>query len=125
MTRLRVLDVIRIHDEDIKPPGPKFIVCVEPVLGLFLRINSDGWRDGSIAIGHAGHATFLRHDSFIECGSPLDPDSFIIERALLDGGIRGRVDQSLAQPICNAVMSNSALARRDKLAICRALGCGV
>lgn len=123
MTALRVLDVIRIHDEDIRPPGPKFVICVEPALGLFLRINSDGWRDGSVAIDVARHSAFLRHDSFIECSSPLDPDSYIIERALRASGVLGRVDLGLAQAICDAVMQNAAIARRDKVAICRALGC--
>lgn len=125
MTVLRALDVIRIHDEDIRPPGPKFVVCVEPALGLFLRINSDGWRDGSVAIDVARHSAFLRHDSFIECSSPLDPDSFILDRALRATGVLGRVHQSLAQPICDAVMQNAAIARRDKVAICRAIGCNV
>ncbi len=123
MIRLRVLDVIRIRDEHIKPPGPKFIVCVEPDKGLFLRINSDGWRDGSVSIAVAAHSAFLRHDSYIECGELLEPDSFIIERALADGGIRGRIDTAMARAICDALMRTGAIARRDRMAICRALGC--
>ena len=122
MIRLRALDVIRIHDDHIRPPGPKFIVCVEPDLGLFLRINSDGWRDGSVAISFAAHSAFLRHNSYIECGELLEPDSYIIGQALADGGIWGRIDAGVAPEIRDAIMRSGSLARRDRIAICRALG---
>lgn len=124
MTILRPLDVIRIHDELIKPPGPKFVICVEPLLGLFLRINTDGWRDGSVSISCSKH-TFLKHDSFIECGDPLDPDSFIVDDAVERYGILGRLDPALVPDICKAVMAAATINRKDRLAICSALGCSV
>lgn len=122
MTILHVLEVIRIQDEWIKPPGPKFLICVEPTIPLFLRINSDGWRSGSVLIPCAGHKAFLKHDSFIECGDPIDPDSFIVEDAIRKHGILGSVDPALAQAIAQGVMNTATIARKDKVAICIALG---
>ena len=113
--------MIRIHDEHIKPPGPKWVVCVEPDLGFFLRINSEGWRDGSVEIVRLPHHDFLQYDSFIECGDPLELDGYVVEHALADKGIVGRIDPSLAPDIGAAVQSCSLIARADKLAIQQAL----
>lgn len=122
MTILRVLDVIKIRDEWIKPPAPKFVVCIEPLIPLFVRINSADYHDGSVSIPLEGHRTFLKYDSFIECSAPLSPDDFIIHAALEKHGIVGRVDPVLSPDIAAAVLAKATISRNDKLAICRALG---
>lgn len=119
---IKPLEVIWIHDELIKPPGPKMVVCVEPEIGLYLRINSDGWRDGSLKIEKGAHK-FLDHDSYIECGDPFDLDDYIVLEALKKSGVIGNVDSALAEQICEAVRNCSLIARADKNAICTALGC--
>jgi hypothetical protein len=119
---IKVLDVIWIEDNQIKPPGPKMVVCVEPFLGIFLRINSDGWRDGSIAILKKENA-FLKHDSYVECGDPFELDEYVQGQALKANGIIGKLDKSIAQEICKAVRACSLITRADKNEICAALGC--
>ncbi|RJF89076.1 hypothetical protein D3874_20595 [Oleomonas cavernae] len=108
---VRALEVIWIYDEKIDPANWKMAICVEPSLGIYLRINSDGWRDGSIPILQADYPSFLKHDSFIECGQPFELDDYVIEHGLA------------AQGICDAIQKSSTIRRGDKAAIYKALGC--
>lgn len=118
---IQTLDVIWIKDDRIKPPGPKMVVCVEPFLGLFLRINSAGWRNGSVSIPRNNDHAFLKHDSYIECGDPFELDDFIINEALSPDGPIGRVSPRLANEISDAVRRCALISRNDKNAICTAL----
>lgn len=96
---MRPLDVLWISDEEIKPPGPKMVVCVEPTLGFYFRINSHSdWQPCVPIIKEPDH-TFLRWDSFIEC-TILDPDDYIINQAIEKGGMIGRVSLD----VCNALI---------------------
>ena len=62
---VRLMEVVWIHDDFIKPPGPKMVVCVEPTLGLFYRINTqDKWQIG-VLLEQASNS-FLDHDSYID-----------------------------------------------------------
>lgn len=114
--------MIWIRDEEIKPPGPKRVVCVEPFLGIFFRINSGSDHDGSVEILLTDHP-FLKWDSYVECGDPLELDEYTINMALNQSGIIGRIHPKYAEKICAAVRACGILSRADRNAICKALGC--
>jgi len=118
---VNTLDVIRISDEQIKPPGPKWVVCVEPTIGIFLHINSDGWRDGSISISQEDHNKFLRWDSHIECGASLDLDEYTIRKAIEGKKFIPKIHHKHAREICQAVLDSKNYSPKDKRAICEAL----
>lgn len=115
---LNALDVIRIHDDLISPPGPKMVVCVEALLGYFFRINSRGHRPGSLLLKKAGAHEFLDHDSHLECGGPLELDDYIIDESLRrHGGTIGCVSPTLIPAILQAMDANGELSPKDKAAI--------
>jgi hypothetical protein len=80
------LDVIWIWDGFIKPPGPKMVVCIEPSLGFFYRINSEGKWQFPVPLRNVDHP-FLKHDSFIECGEPFELDDYLIDESVRRNGI--------------------------------------
>ena len=91
------LDVIWIHDDLIAPPGPKMVVCVEPFMPFYFRINSnDNWRP-CVPITR-------------------DFDDYIIKQALRNGGVIGKVSGSLCQPLIDA-LGYATGSRRDLNAI--------
>lgn len=91
------------------------VVCVEPYLGFFFRINShDNW-EPCVSIMKEPHHQFLQWDSFIEC-SILDPDDYIINRALAVTGVIGRVSNTLCAPLIDA-LGYARGSRNDKNAI--------
>ena len=109
------LDVIWIHDDLIAPPGPKMVVCVEPFMPFYFRINSnDNWRP-CVPITRDPDHPFLKWDSFIEC-TILDFDDYIIKQALRNGGVIGKVSGSLCQPLIDA-LGYATGSRRDLNAI--------
>jgi hypothetical protein len=109
------LEVTWIADKEIEPPGPKMIVCVEPFLGFYFRINShDNW-EPCVAILKEPDHRFLRWDSFIEC-TILDLDDYIIMQALKKSGVIGRVSTRLCDPLINALASMQG-SRQDRNAI--------
>ena len=109
------LDVIWIHDDLIEPPGPKMVVCVEPLMGFYFRINSnDNW-EPCVPIARSPDHLFLKWDSFIQC-TILDFDDYIIKQAMKDRGVIGRVSRSLCQPLIDA-LSYAYGSRRDLNAI--------
>jgi hypothetical protein len=78
------------------------VVCVNRPLGLFYRINTkDHWRPAVALKKTLTENTFLEHDSFLECGDPLDLDDYVIEEAIRKNGVVGRVSAS----VCNDVIS--------------------
>lgn len=106
------LDVIWIDDDIIRPPGPKMVVCLEPFMGFFCRINShDNWKPCVPIIRVPDH-TFLRHDSFLECRL-LTIDDYIIEESLRRGGQVGRLSATLCQPILDA-LGGAGLSSNDR-----------
>jgi len=117
---LRPLDVIMIYDDCIRPPGPKMVVCIEPDLGMFFRINTkDRWQV-SVKLALEDHP-FLDHDSYLECGDPLELDDYVIEEALRRRPVIGTLSRMLIASILVAIESARTLSARDKAAIRTAL----
>ena len=91
------------------------VVCIEPDLGFYLRINSyPEWEPCVPIIKEPDHG-FLKWDSHIEC-NVLDPDDYIIQESLKAGGVIGTVSPILCQSIL-AALGGTALARADRVAI--------
>jgi len=65
----------------------------------------------------------LKHDSFIECGNPLELDDYIIQAAIDKSGILGAVHPSLASAIYKNIELNETLSVSDKAAVAKALKC--
>ncbi len=124
---LSPLDVIKIYDQSIDPANWKRVVCICPSEGLFYRINSyDDYPIGVPIPKDPNHSSFLRWDSFIECGKyPLDLDDFTINEALKANGGKplGRVDRSHAQAICAAVQLQATISKDVKNLIWASLKC--
>jgi len=117
---VKALDVIWIQDDTIRPPGPKMVVCIEPRLGLFFRINSEGKWQIPVRIERSTHP-FLKRDSSIECGEPLELDDYVIDQALHARGVVGEILPQLAPQIWAAVLTAKSISTRDKDAIRLAL----
>lgn len=112
------LDVIWISDEEIKPPGPKMVVCVEPILGFYFRINSSSEWEPSVPIIREPDHLFLKWDSFIEC-TILELDDYIINQSL-KRGIIGRISRDVCGLIIEK-LSHASGSRQDRNAIRAAL----
>lgn len=115
------LDVIWIRDETITPPGPKMVVCIEPSLGMFFRINTNPRWQTPIKLEKTPNHEFLDHDSYLECGEPLELDDYIVDDSLKYNGIIGTISADLAVPIYNAVKEAKYISQADKEAIRKAL----
>ena len=96
------------------------VVCVEPELGLFFRINTKDHWPGSILIERRLNP-FLHHDSYLECGSIIELDDFIVDEVLDDQGIYGELSPKIVVEICKIVRSATTLRQSDKDAICLCL----
>ena len=96
------------------------IVCIEPSLGLFFRINTEGKWQTSVNLTQADHP-FLDHDSHLECGDPLEIDDYMIEQALDRRPVIGQVSRALIPVILAAVDGAKTLSARDKAAVRNAL----
>jgi hypothetical protein len=111
---MRPLEVTWIADSEIEPPGPKMVVCVEPYLGFYFRINShDNWRPCVPIAKEPDHNKFLQWDSFIEC-TILDLDDYVIQQALKKNGVIGRVSIALRDQLLQNLGTGS---RHDRNAI--------
>jgi hypothetical protein len=117
---LKPFDVIWIFDGCIRPPGPKMVVCVEPELGLFFRINSKPWQT-AVKLEMSSHP-FLIRDSYLECGEPIELDEYVVDESLRDKGLYGTVLSSLADAIYGAVHAAKRISDSDKEAIRKAIG---
>lgn len=120
MTALYPLEVIWIPDQTIKPPGPKMVVCVEPDAGYFFRINSEPKWQQPVLLKRAENP-FLHHDSYLECGAPLDLDEYIVSEAIRQKGIIGRVNDNAIGDIIAALENAYSVAPADRDLICAAL----
>ena len=119
---IRALDVIWIDDGLIRPPGPKRVACIEPELLLFFRINSEPKWQTPVKLERIPHHMFLKWDSYLECGYPLDLDEYFVEECIRDNGIIGRIHDSIAPAIYAAVAAEPLLAPADKERIRLSLG---
>ena len=120
MPLVKTLQVIRTYDGMIRPPGPKMVACLCPDHGWFARINTDGWRAGSVPLSAKLHP-FLRHDSHIECGAVFEMDDYVVQQALDDRGILGSIDATLVGQITAAIVKCKTLRENDRRAILDAL----
>lgn len=110
------LEVTWIPDQTIRPPGPKMVVCIEPNLGWFFRINSrPHWRP-CIPLVREPHHRFLDHDSYLECNI-LDLDEYLIEEAVRESGVIGQLHIGVCGQIREAIRQNSTISNGDKAAI--------
>ena len=115
---LKALEVIWIHDECISPPGPKMVVCVESAHGFFFRINSrPNWQESVPLKKTKTSNIFLDHDSYLECGDPLELDDYVIDESIKDRGIIGTVDSAVIPVILKAVDAATRMSPNDKAAI--------
>jgi hypothetical protein len=97
------------------------VACVEPGRGWFFRINTKPWQT-PVRLAASDHP-FLRRDSYLECGQPLDLDDYIIEQSLRERGVIGQINSKLVGEIFKAVRETRTVSAADKEAIRRALGC--
>lgn len=122
MSLVSPLDVIVIWDEFIRPPGPKMVVCIEPVSGFFFRINSEGKCQTPVEIKRRDHP-FLTRDSAIECGNPFELDDYVVEESIRRHGIIGKISVLLSSRIYAAAFGSIILSPDQKELIRVALGC--
>jgi hypothetical protein len=115
------LDVIWIPDATIKPPGPKMVVCVEPACGFFFRINTEPKWQQPVKLVRVPDHLFLKHDSYLECGAPLDLDDFIVEEAVRQSGVIGKISKKVVVDIIAAVHAAKAISNSDRELICACL----
>ncbi len=117
---LLALEVIWIPDQTIKPPGPKMVVSVAPVQGYFFRINSEPkWQQPVLLL--AKDHDFLKRDSYLECGAPLDLDDYVVQQSLRERGIIGTIAQKAVKDIIAAVEKAWSVSDEDRAIICAAL----
>lgn len=112
---MRPLEVLWVPDSMIEPPGPKMMVCVEPDMGFFFRINSHQHWEPCIPILKDPHHQFLKWDSFVEVRI-LDPDEYIVGEALRQNGVIGRVSNTLCGPLLDA-LGGTCHSRADRNSI--------
>lgn len=79
------------------------------------------WQN-SIPLPLKTHA-FLRTDSSLECGEPLELDELIVQEAILASGIIGQIDKNLAPDIYKAILSARFVSKSNKELVRVALGC--
>lgn len=96
------------------------VVCIEPVTGLFFRINSKPIWQTPVKLEKAAHP-FLDHDSFLECGDPLDLDDYVITESIKRHGIVGKIITQLANEIFEAVKTAKTISEADRELIEKAL----
>lgn len=68
------------------------------------------------------HHLFLKHDSFLEVGEPLELDDYIIEESLRRSGIIGSVSRELCAGIIKHLAGARYLREADKNTIRGILG---
>jgi hypothetical protein len=111
------LDVVWIDDETTIPPKLKMVVCIDPEKGWFFRINTKRW---PIAVPLlAAENEWLRHDSFLECGEPLEIDSYVISK----GRVIGAVCSAAIPLIAAAIKSCPTLSSADMRRMIECIGC--
>lgn len=109
---VKVFEVIWIHDDCIRPPGPKMVVCVEPELGYFFRINTEPKWQNPVLIKRNDN-DWLEHDSYLECGQPLVLDDYIVDLSLKGRGVIGRLNFSLVNVILTAMSKDDRVTEED------------
>jgi hypothetical protein len=94
------------------------IVCLCQRLGLFININTKGFRRGSLAISKSLHG-FLDHDSHLECGKVYEIDDYIIQQGRTISG--GHIHRQHIPDILVQIERSAEISEDDKVAIREAL----
>ncbi|WP_306252624.1 hypothetical protein [Parvularcula sp. IMCC14364] len=102
---LELLDVIWVHDGTIDPPKLKMVVAISIREGLFLRINSKPNFRPTVKLPKEPDHSFLEHDSYLNCGTVLELDDYIISESLRRNGEQpyGYVSPDLIPEIKDAI----------------------
>jgi hypothetical protein len=93
------------------------VVCIEPDLGLYFRINTEGnWQYPVKMLKSDTDHAFLKWDSHLECGEPLELDDYCIEESLTNNGGKpiGRVSANLIPAILSIVANAKTISADDK-----------
>lgn len=97
------------------------VVCVEPALGFFFRINTNPYYQTPIALSVANNG-FLEHDSFLECGTPMELDDYVIAESIRENqGTLGVLSAEVVPQIIDAVRAEKLLSPADRHAVIVAL----
>ena len=112
------LEVVWIYHELITPPDYKMIVCLCQRLGLFININTKGFRRGSLPISKSQHG-FLDHDSHLECGKVYEIDDYVIQQGRTIPG--AHIHRQHIADILVQIERSAEISDDDKLAIREAL----
>ena len=116
------LDVVIISDEIIRPPGPKMVACICPEHGFYFRINTKPKWQTPVLLQKAGVHDFLDHDSYLECGSPIELDDYVIENTGNRGKVIGAIAAAVVPKIVEAIKASPDVRASDKQAMLAALG---
>lgn len=108
---MEFFEVTKIYDGTIRPPKPKFVVCVSFNEGIFFRINSSDRFRPCVKILQREHASFLNHDSNLEC-SPLEFDEYILQEAIFHHGVLGRIHERHIPEVREKVALNAHLSKK-------------
>ena len=103
------------------------VACVCPSIGLFLRINSKGWRKGSVLLPLSLHKTFLCWDSYIECGAPFELDDYTVDQSIDEGGgIIGEIHTTVVDLVIAEISASNVVSADDIMSVCDCLraACG-
>ena len=91
------------------------VVCLSPEMGFFVRINTKGWRPGSVPIALREHP-FLNRDSHVECGSVFELDDYLIEQSIdpPGRGIVGTIARRVILDLRAAIVAHTSLRDEDR-----------
>lgn len=98
------------------------VVCIEPELGLYFRINTEGKWQTPVKLLKTDNP-FLKWDSHLECGEPIELDDYCIQESLRVNNDRplGRLSAKLIPEIVSIVASARTISQDDKALIYRSL----
>ena len=109
---LSLFDVIWAWNAALRPPKFKMVVCLDNAEGLFLRINTGDKFRPCVGIAKRDHP-FLDHDSYVECSLNV-LDEYVIEEALAQDGVIGRVNEQHKAAIWQHLKTSPYISDRDK-----------
>jgi len=62
------------------------VVCIDPERGLFFRINTEPKWQTPVSLRKSEN-DWLKHDSYLECGEPLELDDYIVSQSSPIGAV--------------------------------------
>ncbi|MBC8241669.1 MAG: hypothetical protein H8E30_14515 [Alphaproteobacteria bacterium] len=111
---VNVGDVLWLFAGTIRDPKMKMHACVYVDDGIFFRINSKSHFPGSILITQEEHP-FLKWDSYLECGGPIEFDVSEIEESFeREWGVAGQLSDKALQEMGSHIETVRQLTRAEK-----------